>query len=72
LPGELEELLERIDPDYLGYDATLHSDTCYTIILLTLQYKYTAWRAHKSLDERWTLSPLDHAVTFRLTSDDER
>jgi hypothetical protein len=66
LPDELEGLLERIDPDYLGYDATFHSPECYTIILLTLDYRYTAWRAHLSLDGRWTLSPLDWAGTFRL------
>ena len=66
LPEKLEELLERIEPDYLGYDATFHSNECYTIILLTLDYRYTAWRAHLSLDGRWTLNPLDWEGTFRL------
>lgn len=71
LPTELEDLLEYLEPDYLGYDATLHSELCYTIILLTLNFKYTAWRAHQSLDGRWTLSPLDYAGTFRLVSPTE-
>ena len=66
MPEELEGLLERIAPDYLGYDATYHSDECYTIILLTLDYKYTAWRAHLSLDGRWSLTPLDWHGTFQL------
>jgi len=71
LPDSLEELLERIDPDYLGYDATFHSSECYTIIMLTLDYRYTAWRAHLSQDNRWTLSPLDWAGTFQLVTFDE-
>lgn len=71
LPDQLEELLERIEPDYLGYDATFHSNECYTIILLTLDYRYTAWRAHLSLDGRWSLTPLDWQGTFRLVSFDE-
>lgn len=66
LPPALEELLERIEPDYLGYDATFHSNECYTIILLTLDYRYTAWRAHLSVDGRWTLNPLDWQGTFSL------
>lgn len=71
LPPPLEELLERLEPDYLGYDATFHSKECYTVILLTLDYRYTAWRAHLSLDDRWTLSPLDWSGTFQLVSFDE-
>lgn len=70
LPDELEELLERIEPDYLGYDGTKHSDACYTLLLLTLDYRYTAWRAHLSLDDRWTLSPLDWSGTFSLVSEE--
>jgi hypothetical protein len=71
LPPDLEELLERIDPDYLGYDATIHSETAYTIILLTLDYRYTAWRAVLGLSGRWTLSPLDWAGTFQLVTPDD-
>jgi hypothetical protein len=71
LPDELELLLERIVPDYLGYDATVHSDECYTIILLTLDYRYTAWRANLSLDGRWTLNPLDWAGTYRVIVPEE-
>lgn len=72
LPVELEDLLERLEPDFLGYDATLHSDTCYTIILLSLDYKYRSYRAHLSLDGRWTVNPLDWSGTFRLvTIEDE-
>jgi hypothetical protein len=71
LPPDLEELLERIDPDYLGYDATVHSEACYTIILLTLDYRYTAWRAVLGLSGRWTLSPLDWSGTFQLVAPDD-
>lgn len=64
-------MLEYLEPDFLGYDATFHSERCYTIILLTLDYRYTAWRAHLSLDDRWTLSPLDWSGTFQLVTFDE-
>jgi hypothetical protein len=72
LPEDLELLLERVEPEYLGYDATFHSLLCYTIVVLSIDYRYTAWRAHLSLDGRWSLSPLDYAATFQLVANDER
>lgn len=71
LPDELEGLLERVEPDFLGYDATLHSEECYTVILLTLDYTYRAYRCHLSRDGRWTVNPLDWSGTFRLVTFDE-
>lgn len=71
LPPALEDLLERLEPDYLGYDATFHSNEAYTIIILTLDYRYTAWRALQGLDGRWTLNPLDWRGTFSLVSFDD-
>jgi hypothetical protein len=66
LPPALEDLLERLEPDFLGYDATYHSPECFTITLLTLDYKYRSYRAHLSWDGRWTLNPLDWHGTFSL------
>lgn len=66
LPLEIEELLERVEPDFLGFDFTKHSDDCYTIIILTLDYHYRAFRAHRSLDWRWTVNPLDWAGNMDL------
>lgn len=71
LPDELEKLIEDLEPDFLGYDATLHSDRCYTVIILSLEYKYRAYRCHLSLDGRWSVNPLDWSGTFRLVTFDE-
>lgn len=71
LPAALEDLLEYLEPDFLGYDATLHSNRCYTIILLSLDYKYRAYRAHLSDDNRWSINPLDWSGTFRLVQPPE-
>lgn len=66
LPASLEEMLERVEPDFLGYDATIHSDRCYTVTMLTLEYRYRVFRCHLSDDDRWTINPLDADVTFQL------
>lgn len=72
VPLDLEDLFAYIDPDWLGYDATLHSERCYTVIILTLDYRYTAWRCNLSDDGRWSMNPLDWAGTFQLVTYDER
>lgn len=71
LPWDLEDLLCEIDPDYLAYDATFHSNRCYTIVLLQLDYAYSAWRAIQADDGHWTLNPLDWAGTFQLVTFNE-
>lgn len=63
IPDALEWLLDIVEPDFLGYEATFHSNRCYTVTVLTLDYRYRSFRCNLSLDNRWTLNPLDyHAI----------
>ena len=58
LPRKLDELTAWHWPDALWITYERHSDTCYTLNVLDVDYKYTVWRASLSLDHRWTLSPV--------------
>lgn len=58
VPQALEDLIEFAHPDFLMAEAERHSDQAFTITVLTIDYKYIVWRAHLSLDDRWTLSPV--------------
>jgi hypothetical protein len=61
LPQALDELVDYAHPDALAVDSEMHSGECYTITVLDLDYQYKVWRAHLSLDGRWTLSPVGYA-----------
>jgi hypothetical protein len=58
LPTQLEELIDYRWPDSLWVSAEKHSETCYTIWVLDIDYSYNEARATFSLAERWTLSPV--------------
>ena len=58
LPVQLDELISYRFPDSLWTAAERHSDECYTIWVLDLDYSYNEARATLSLDGRWTLSPV--------------
>ena len=58
LPYEASQLIEYRFPDYLDVEGVRHSDECYTMVLLDLDYKYYTFRLNLSLDGRWTLAPL--------------
>lgn len=57
-PEMLQRTIETRWPDYLDIDAVFHSEHCYTIVLLDLDYKYYTFRVNLSLDGRWTVIPL--------------
>jgi hypothetical protein len=58
LPVLLEETLARAFPDALWITSQKHSEECYTVWVLDLDYSYTQWVGHLSLDDRWTVSPV--------------
>jgi hypothetical protein len=58
LPDTLADLIDYRWPDALWVAAERHSERCITFWVLDLDYKYTEWIAHLSLDDRWTLSPV--------------
>lgn len=57
-PQDLLELIEWNHEDvvWIAYDS--HSEWCYTVFVLTEDEPLIVWRAVKSLNQRWTLSPL--------------
>lgn len=57
LPLELDRTIDFGYPDALWIAAEKHSDECYTVWVLDVDYLYHELRAHLSVDERWTLSP---------------
>lgn len=57
-PPALEETISYAYPDFLGAEVWRHSDSCFTVLVLDLDQRYNTWRAHLSLDDRWTLSPV--------------
>lgn len=63
--------MEGLHPDWLADDVVRHSDECYTVQLLTLDYRYHTYRCHLSLDGRWTVNPLDWSGIVHLTTSDE-
>jgi len=62
----LEELIDWAFPDALWVDYHRHADDCYTVFVLDLDYSYTGYRAHLSLDHRWTLSPSEPARVVEI------
>jgi hypothetical protein len=58
LPPEVEELLDRIDPGWMKCGVERHSDDALTLWLYGSDQLWSFWRAHLSLDGRWTLSPI--------------
>jgi len=65
--SRLDELVSWAFPGALWVDYHRHSDDCYTLFILDVDYSYTGWRAHLSLDLRWTLSPADSARVVDMT-----
>ena len=63
----LDELVGWAFPDALWVDYHRHDYDCYTVFILDLDYRYTGWRAHLGLDQRWTLSPADSARVVEVT-----
>jgi hypothetical protein len=53
----LDDIIAYRFPDALWVDVHWHSHEAATVFVLDLDYSYTGWRAHLSLDHRWTLSP---------------
>ena len=57
LPEALEQLIDWRWPDSLWTAYEMHSEECYTVWILDLDYSYNEWLATLSLDGRWTVSP---------------
>lgn len=55
----LDDLVSYRYPDALDVEYMFHSGRCYTVTVLDLDYRYQVWRAHVSLDGRWSLAPVD-------------
>lgn len=58
LPRALDDLIDYRFPDALDLDFVRHSDRCYTIVLMDLDYKHYTFRMTLSLDQRWSLVPI--------------
>lgn len=58
LPALAYDTLYRALPETLTYSAERHSDHCYSVVVLTSQFKYYECRLNLSLDERWSLVPV--------------
>jgi hypothetical protein len=71
-PQELDELVAYRYPDALWVFSEAHSATCFTIWVLDLDNTYNVWRAYLSLDQRWTLSPVDVKVHNEVNFVDQR
>jgi hypothetical protein len=55
----LYSLIEEFFPDLHDLQVDWHSPQAATVWMLDRDWKYTRWLASLSLDQRWTLSPLD-------------
>lgn len=58
LPPDLIEVLDYAHQERRGMMVTRHSAVCFTIVVLDDDGKLYQWRAHLSVDCRWTLSPI--------------
>ena len=58
LPAALDDLIRYRWPDALWVATERHSGRCIIVWILDLDYSYTEWVAHLSLDDRWTVSPV--------------
>lgn len=59
LPAGVTSLLNEFFPGHTSMFVERHSDQVYSFGMLDPDYRYTVWRASLSLDQRWTLSPVD-------------
>lgn len=58
LPAEAEATLAARWPHILGLDFVKHSDECYSVVLLDVDYKHYTFNLSLSLDGRWTVVPI--------------
>jgi len=58
LPQAADDLIDYRFPDALDIVVVRHSDLCYTVALMDLDYKHYTFRLNLSVDGRWTLAPL--------------
>lgn len=58
-PPGLVSIVEYRHPDSLAISFDRHSDEAWTVTVYDLDYSYYRWLGTLSLDNRWTLSPLD-------------
>lgn len=60
LPPALDELIDYAYPDSLWVAGQQHSDGFYTVWVLDVDSCYNELRASLSLDQRWTLTPVQY------------
>jgi hypothetical protein len=58
LPQRADDLIDYRFPDALDIETVKHSDECFTVTLMDLDYHHYTFRLNLSLDGRWTLAPL--------------
>lgn len=58
LPRQADDLVSYRFPDALDLEAVRHSDECFTVTLMDLDYKHYTFRLNLSFDQRWTLAPI--------------
>lgn len=58
IPPALDDLLVYGWPDALWVATERKSDRCVIVWILDIDYTYTEYVAHLSLDDRWTVSPV--------------
>lgn len=58
LPPEAEALIDYRFPDALDTEYVCHSELCYTVTVMDLDYVHYTFRLNKALDGHWTLAPI--------------
>lgn len=58
LPEGAQEVVDYRFPDHLDIVGVRHSDRCWTVDVMDLDYKHYTFRLNLSVDGRWTLAPI--------------
>ena len=58
LPAGVDQLIDFRFPDALDLEFVRHSDQCYTITLMDLDYVHYTFRVNEADDGHWTLVPI--------------
>jgi hypothetical protein len=53
-----QEIVDYRFPDHLDIVGVRHSDKCWTIDVLDLDYRHYTFRLNLSDDDRWTIAPI--------------
>lgn len=58
LPPGPQATVDYRFPNHLDAEYVRHSDYCYTVTVMDLDYRHYTFRLNLSVDGRWSLAPL--------------